>query len=80
VSPATRPDLPPPQGLVPPDRDPPKLVRLDGRRRTSLARIGRKGDFFYLAEELADGTVVLTPAAVVPAGSLRAREGAEGFG
>jgi hypothetical protein len=40
-------------------------LSLDERRRTSLARVGRKADTKYLAEEYDDGTIVLVPAATV---------------
>ena len=42
------------------------LVEVDSRRRVALARIGRKGDTRYLVEEHEDGTLVFTPAAVMP--------------
>lgn len=42
-------------------------VVLDERRRTSLAKVGRKGDDRYLVEEFPDGTLVLTPAVTVSA-------------
>lgn len=38
---------------------------LDGRRRTSLAKIGRKQDLRYIAEAFEDGTIVLSPARTV---------------
>jgi len=41
---------------------PTREITLDGRRRTSLARIGRDSDRRYLIDELPDGTVILTPA------------------
>ncbi len=40
-------------------------VVLDKRRRTSLARIGRKQDLRYIAEAFEDGTIVLSPARTV---------------
>ena len=42
-------------------------IELDARRRTSLGRIGRKQDTRYIVDEKPDGTLVLTPAIVVPA-------------
>lgn len=42
-----------------------KELVLDARRRTSLARVGRKMDDRYLVDEKEDGTLVLTPATVV---------------
>jgi len=41
---------------------PTREIVLDGRRRTSLARVGRDSDNRYLIDELPDGTVILTPA------------------
>lgn len=38
---------------------------LDGRRRTSLAKVGRKQDQRYIAETFEDGTIVLSPAVAV---------------
>lgn len=43
------------------------MIELDARRRTNLGRLGRKEDTRYLVEEKPDGTLVLTPAIVVPA-------------
>lgn len=40
-------------------------VVLDQRRRTSLAKVGRRDDTKYLAEEYEDGTIVLVPATTV---------------
>lgn len=40
-------------------------IVLDERRRTSLARVGRKEDRRYLVDELDDGTIILTPALTV---------------
>jgi len=40
-------------------------ILLDGRRRTSLAKVGAKADTRYLADTLDDGTVVLTPAVTI---------------
>ncbi len=42
------------------------LVEVDSRRRVALARLGRKEDTRYLVEEFTDGTLVFTPAAVMP--------------
>jgi hypothetical protein len=53
-----------------PDKEPPSMsnmIELDARRRTSLGRIGRKEHTRYLVDEQPDGTLVLTPAIVVPA-------------
>jgi hypothetical protein len=44
---------------------PPKEIVLDDRRRTSLARIGRRSDGRYLVEEHDDGTIVLRPAVTI---------------
>ena len=44
-----------------------KTITLDARRRTSLAKVGRKDDQQYLVEEHPDGRLVLTPATLVPA-------------
>lgn len=41
------------------------LIELDGRRRASLGRVGRPEHTRYLVSEQEDGTLVLTPAAVV---------------
>jgi hypothetical protein len=46
------------------------LIELDGRRRASLARLGRPEHRRYLARVEPDGTIVLTPARVVPADEL----------
>lgn len=40
-------------------------IVLDKRRRTSLARIGRRSDERYLVEEKEDGTLIMTPAVLV---------------
>jgi hypothetical protein len=42
-------------------------IVVDERRRTTLAGIGRPADRRYLAEEFEDGTIVLTPAVLLPA-------------
>jgi hypothetical protein len=47
-----------------------KEVVLDERRRTSLAKVGRKQDQRYLAESFDDGTIVLTPAVTISAVEL----------
>jgi len=46
----------------------PKSVReivVDERRRTSLAKVGRKSDSRYLVEEFADGSLLLVPAVTI---------------
>lgn len=45
----------------------PRELVVDERRRTSLAKIGRPSDRRYLVEEYDDGTIVLTPAVLLPA-------------
>lgn len=40
-------------------------IVLDERRRTSLAKVGRRSDNRYLVEERPDGTLVLSPATTV---------------
>lgn len=45
---------------------------LDERRRTSLAKVGRKEDRRYIVEELDDGTLVLTPAVTISRAELAA--------
>ena len=47
-------------------------IVLDGRRRTSLAKVGAKGDTRYIAETFDDGTVVLTPAVTIERWELAA--------
>lgn len=42
-----------------------KEVVLDERRRTSLARVGRKDHDKYLVEEFDDGSVLLVPAVTI---------------
>lgn len=44
-----------------------QLIELDARRRTSLGKVGHKEHDRYLVDERPDGTIVLTPAIVVPA-------------
>lgn len=48
---------------------PPKRteVEVDARERISLARVRRQKHRYYLVEEQDDGTLILTPAALVPA-------------
>jgi len=41
------------------------LIELDARRRASFGRVGRPEHTRYLVTEEDDGTLVLTPAAVV---------------
>lgn len=43
------------------------IIELDARRRTSLGRVGQKAHTRYIVEEHEDGTLVLTPALVIPA-------------
>jgi hypothetical protein len=43
------------------------VIELDARRRTSFGRVGRKEHTRYIVEERQDGTMLLTPAVVVPA-------------
>lgn len=52
-------------------------VALDGRRRTSLAKVGRKQDHRYVAETFEDGTIVLSPAITVTRVELAALGDAE---
>jgi len=47
-------------------------IVLDGRRRTSLARVGAKGDTRYVAETFEDGSVLLTPAVTIERWELAA--------
>jgi hypothetical protein len=47
------------------------LVELDDRRRVYLSKVGRSTDRRYLVRTERDGTMVFTPAAVVPAHVLR---------
>jgi hypothetical protein len=48
------------------DNDQRVLIELDARGRASLARLGRPEHRRYLARVEADGTIILTPATVVP--------------
>jgi hypothetical protein len=41
------------------------LIELDDRRRVSLGKLGRPEHRRYLAAQHPDGTIVLTPAAVI---------------
>ncbi len=43
------------------------LVELDSRRRITLGRLGNPEHERYLVHEESDGTLVLTPAVVMPA-------------
>ncbi|MFT4010373.1 MAG: hypothetical protein QM655_10070 [Nocardioidaceae bacterium] len=43
------------------------IIELDARRRTSLGRVGRREHTRYIVEEQDDGTLILTPALVIPA-------------
>ena len=47
-------------------------IVLDGRRRTSLAKVGAKGDTRYLAETFDDGSILLTPAVTIEKWELAA--------
>jgi hypothetical protein len=47
-------------------------IVLDARRRTSLAKVGRREHRHYLAKAFDDGTIVLTPAVTVSAVELAA--------
>lgn len=47
-------------------------VSLDARRRTSLAKVGRKEHSQYLVEEHEDGSLTLIPAVTVSATELAA--------
>ena len=40
-------------------------ILLDHRRRTSLAKVGAKGDTRYIAETFDDGSILLTPAVTI---------------
>ena len=44
-----------------------KLVEVDSKRRVVLGRLGHSTDTRYIARDEPDGTVVLTPAVVMPA-------------
>jgi hypothetical protein len=47
-------------------------IVLDGRRRTSLAKVGVAGDTRYIAETLEDGSILLTPAITIEKWELAA--------
>ena len=47
-------------------------IVLDGRRRTSLAKVGAVGDNRYIAETFDDGSIVLTPAVTIERWELAA--------
>jgi hypothetical protein len=49
-----------------------KVLDVDERGRTSLAKVTTRRSCRYLVEELPDGTLVLTPAETVPAAELAA--------
>lgn len=44
------------------------VIELDDRRRAALGKIGHKDHSRYLVTEQEDGTLIWTPAAVVPLG------------
>jgi hypothetical protein len=48
-----------------------ELLELDDRRRVSLGKIGKPEHRRYLVTEEPDGTIILTPAAVVSEHELR---------
>jgi len=50
------------------------LVELDERRRVYLSKVGRSTDRRYLVRTHPDGTMVFTPATVVPTHVLRLME------
>jgi hypothetical protein len=50
------------------------LVELDDRRRVYLSKVGRSTDRRYLVRTHPDGTMVFTPATVVPTHVLRLME------
>jgi hypothetical protein len=47
-------------------------ITLDARRRTSLARIGRKEHTQYIVEEHSDGSLSLVPAVTISSAELAA--------
>jgi hypothetical protein len=53
------------------DNDQRVLIELDARGRASLARLGRPEHRRYLARIEADGTIILTPATVIPVAPAR---------
>ena len=50
------------------------LVELDERRRVYLSKVGRSTDRRYLVRTQPDGTMIFTPATVVPTYVLRLME------
>ena len=50
------------------------LVELDDRRRVYLSKVGRSTDRRYLVRSEPDGTMIFTPATVVPTHVLRLLE------
>jgi hypothetical protein len=50
------------------------LVELDDRRRVYLSKVGRSTDRRYLVRTHPDGTMIFTPATVVPTHVLRLME------
>lgn len=50
------------------------LVELDDRRRVYLTKVGRSADRRYLVRTHEDGTMIFTPATVVPTYVLRLLE------
>ncbi|MCU1499254.1 MAG: hypothetical protein JWM47_3207 [Acidimicrobiales bacterium] len=50
------------------------LVELDDRRRVYLSKVGRSTDRRYLVRTQPDGTMIFTPATVVPTHVLRLME------
>jgi hypothetical protein len=50
------------------------LVELDERRRVYLSKVGRSADKRYLVRTEPDGTMIFTPATVVPTHVLRLLE------
>jgi hypothetical protein len=47
------------------------LVELDDRRRVYLSKVGRSTDRRYLVRTQPDGTMIFTPATVIPTHVLR---------
>ncbi|HWI04600.1 MAG TPA: hypothetical protein VNT52_12385 [Acidimicrobiales bacterium] len=50
------------------------LIELDERRRVYLSKVGRATDKRYLVRTEPDGTMIFTPASVVPSNVLRLLE------
>ena len=48
-----------------------RLLAVDNKRRVALGRLGRSADTHYIARDEPDGTVVLTPAVVMPSSQAR---------